>query len=77
MCEVIYKELEVGKKYFEPSLNIKNNDDFESFKFGVFLDGLVYDQVTGEIFYYYYDEDRFDLIEKILNENFEDNSKLS
>ena len=60
--------------YFEPSLNIKNNDDFESFKFGVFLDGLVYDQVTGEIFYYYYDEDRFDLIEKILNENFEDNS---
>ena len=22
--------------YFEPSLNIKNNDDFESFKFGVF-----------------------------------------
>ena len=63
--------------YFEPSLNIKNNDDFESFKFGVFLDGLVYDQVTGEIFYYYYDEDRFDLIEKILNENFEDNSKLS
>jgi len=55
--------------YFEPFLNVQKNDFFEPFKFGVFLDGLVYDQVTGEIFYYFYDQDRFELIEKILDEN--------
>ncbi len=51
---------------FEPGLNVKESVLFEPFKFGVFLDGLVYDQVTSEIFYYYYDKNRFDEIEGLL-----------
>ncbi len=54
--------------FFENNLNVKLNKSFEPFKFGVFLDGLVYDQVTGEIFYYYYEEDRFKVIQKIMND---------
>ncbi len=53
---------------FEPSLNIKNNKDFETFKFGLYLDGLVYDKLTGEIFYFYYTNSRYDKILEILNE---------
>ncbi len=40
--------------FFEPSLNAKSSDDFEPFKFGVYLDGLTLDKMTGEIFYFYY-----------------------
>ena len=32
--------------FFEKNINVKTNNSFEPFKFGVFLDGLVYDQVT-------------------------------
>jgi len=57
--------------FFEPSLNIQTSDDFEPFKFGVYKDGLVYDQMTGEVFYYYYDECRFEEVEQILEQPFE------
>lgn len=40
--------------FFEPSLNAKASEDFEPFKFGVYLDGLTLDKMTGEIFYFYY-----------------------
>ncbi|WP_019672502.1 anthranilate synthase component I family protein [Psychrobacter lutiphocae] len=40
--------------FFEPSLNAKASDYFEAFKFGVYLDGLTLDKMTGEIFYFYY-----------------------
>ena len=40
--------------FFEPSVNAKSSDDFEPFKFGVYLDGLTLDKMTGEIFYFYY-----------------------
>jgi len=40
--------------FFEPSLNAKSSEDFEPFKFGVYLDGLTLDKMTGEIFYFYY-----------------------
>ena len=53
---------------FEPTLDVKSNDSFESFKFGLYLDGLIYEQVTGEIFYYYYDENRFDQVKKLLEQ---------
>lgn len=44
--------------YFEPSLKLKEHKDFEAFKFGVYLDGLVLDKVTGELFYFYYERER-------------------
>lgn len=54
--------------FFEPHLNIKSSELFEPFKFGVFLDGLVYDQMTGEIFYYHYDQDRFEEVKALLEQ---------
>ena len=53
--------------FFEDNLNISKNKNFESFKFGVYLDGLVYDQMTGEIFYYYYEDNKIDILKAILN----------
>lgn len=52
--------------FFEKTLNVRSNPNFESFRFGLYLDGLIYDQVTGEIYYYYYDENRFDEIARLL-----------
>ncbi|MGP5494641.1 anthranilate synthase component I family protein [Psychrobacter celer] len=46
--------------FFEPSLNAKASDDFEPFKFGVYLDGLTLDKMTGEIFYFYYPTEQQD-----------------
>ena len=62
--------------FFEKNINVKTSNSFEPFKFGVFLDGLVYDQVTGEIFYYFYQDDRFKLIQKIMNDVEKVNEKL-
>ncbi|WP_201560382.1 anthranilate synthase component I family protein [Psychrobacter sp. NC44] len=58
--------------FFEPSLNAKASDDFEPFKFGVYLDGLTLDKMTGEIFYFYYptaqQENRIEQIKALLDE---------
>ena len=62
--------------YFENSLNIKKNKNFECFKFGIFLDGLIYDQMTGEIFYYFYEESRITEIEKILKKKLSSNKNV-
>ena len=43
--------------FFEPSLDAKTSEHFEPFKFGVYLDGLTLDKMTGEIFYFYYPTD--------------------
>ena len=48
--------------FFEDNLNITKNNNFESFKFGVYLDGLIFDQMTGEIFYYYYEDNKVDFL---------------
>ena len=54
--------------FFENNLNITKNSNFETFKFGVYLDGLIYDQMTGEVFYYYYEENKIEILEGILKE---------
>ncbi len=54
--------------YFEPSLNVLLNKKFDQFKFGAYKDGLVYDKITGEIYYFYFNKNRFDLIKKISKE---------
>jgi anthranilate synthase component 1 len=53
--------------FFEPTLQIRTSELFEPFKFGVYKDGLVYDQMTGEIFYYFYERNRFDDIAQLLH----------
>ena len=58
--------------FFEQSLTAKASEDFEPFKFGVYLDGLTLDKMTGEIFYFYYPTDqqsnRIEQIKALLDE---------
>ena len=56
-----------GVNLFEPSLEVTSSDMFEPFKFGVYLDGLVYDQMTGEVFYYYYGENRIEDVKALMS----------
>lgn len=62
--------------YFEPDLNIKPHPKFDTFVFGLYLDGVILDKITGEIYYFYYDDNRLDQIQnlkkfKVKNTNFE------
>ena len=51
---------------FEKSLNIKTHKFFPLFKFGVFLDGIVLDKLTNELYYFYYGKNRLEKIKKIM-----------
>ncbi|MDM8566051.1 anthranilate synthase component I family protein [Candidatus Halobeggiatoa sp. HSG11] len=52
--------------YFEPSLNLTEHDDFSTFKFGLYTDGLLYDTTTGTLTYYYFHKDRSEQVKSIL-----------
>ncbi|UJF25211.1 anthranilate synthase component I family protein [Suttonella sp. R2A3] len=52
--------------FFEPSVGAKASEHFQAFKFGLYLDGLTYDKMTGELFYFYYHDSRIELIEALL-----------
>jgi len=52
--------------YFEPSLELQTSDWFDGFRFGVYLDGLIYDKMTGEVIYFYYEDNRIDLVKEML-----------
>jgi len=61
--------------YFEPSIHSKVHKDFDQFMFGVYTDGLIYDKITDEVFYFYYQKDRSTIIhtmlkKKIVPQNF-------
>lgn len=51
-----------GMNYFEPSLQLPQHEDFDTFLFGLYLDGLVLDTMTAEVYYFYYEQDRIDEI---------------
>ncbi len=52
--------------YFEPSLHIKTHELFDQFMFGVYTDGLIFDKHTNEIFYFYHNLDRSNLLKRIM-----------
>ncbi len=52
--------------FFEPSLNLEEHPLFEVFKFGAYLDGLILDKVTGELFYFFYEKNRLKIVKKLL-----------
>ncbi len=62
--------------YFEPSLSLQKHDDFDTFRFGLFKDGLIYDKMTGELIYFYYDDSRIELISALLKEPYPGNGPL-
>lgn len=53
--------------YFEPTLHIKIHDLFDQFMFGVYTDGLIFDKLTNELFYFYYDTDRSSILRKVMH----------
>jgi anthranilate synthase component I len=50
--------------YFEETLNLKPHEKFSQFKFGIYKDGFIFDKLTGQIFYFYYDSPRDKTIEE-------------
>lgn len=54
-------------QYFEPSLALKASDDFDTFRFGLYKDGLILDKMTGEVTYFYYDNSRYDFLQTLIN----------
>ncbi|TSC87122.1 MAG: anthranilate synthase component I [Parcubacteria group bacterium Gr01-1014_8] len=53
--------------YFEPKVSVKVHDSFEQFMFGVYLDGLILDKLTNELFYFYYDNDRSGTLKEVMH----------
>jgi anthranilate synthase component 1 len=62
--------------YFEPTMNIQNSELFDAFRFGLFKDGLVMDKMTGELFYFYYEVNRIETIQALLNSPYPGNGNL-
>ncbi len=54
--------------FFESSFKVKIHKLFPQFLFGVYLDGLILDKVTGETFYFYYEKNRIEEIKKLLTD---------
>jgi len=52
--------------YMEPAINLPYHEEFDPFLFGVYTDGLVYDKATDELFYFYYDTNRYQEIESLI-----------
>lgn len=52
--------------YIEPTLSVKEHPDFDAFMFGVYTDGLIFDTLTGELSYFYYNTDRSDIVRELL-----------
>ncbi|HVA96824.1 MAG TPA: anthranilate synthase component I family protein [Candidatus Acidoferrales bacterium] len=62
--------------YFEPSIQVKVHDAFDQFMFGVYTDGLIYDKVTNELQYFYYDTNRLPMIKAIMQQKKPSKNKL-
>ena len=52
--------------YFEPKVSVKVHDLFEPFMFGVYTDGLIFDKLTNELFYFYHESNRIDVVKKMM-----------
>ncbi len=55
-----------SSEYLEPSLHLKEHAQFDRFMFGVYTDGYVFDKLTNELFYFYYDVDRSGLLKELM-----------
>jgi anthranilate synthase component I len=52
--------------YFEPTIHVKVHDKFDQFLFGVYTDGLIYDKLTNEVIYFYYEKNRSNIISAVM-----------
>ena len=57
-------------RFMEPSLkDLKEHPTFPSFSFALYLDGLIYNQLTGDCHYFYYGENKLDQIKALCQES--------
>jgi anthranilate synthase component 1 len=63
--------------YFETSVQVKIHDTFDQFCFGVYTDGLIYDKLTSDLHYFYYDKNRLPIIKDILKKKTFQQKKLN
>jgi len=61
----------------EPSVKVKSHPDFDRLKFGIYTDGLVYDKMTREIFYFYYKKNRLRLVKSYLAKESKETAAVS
>jgi anthranilate synthase component 1 len=52
--------------YMEPRVSLKVHDRFDPILFGVYTDGLVYDKLTGELFYFYHEANRSEYVKQMM-----------
>ena len=55
-----------ASNFFEPILELKHHNQFPSFLFAVYTDGLIYDTLTGEMTYFYYNQNRLAMVKEWL-----------
>lgn len=60
--------------YMEGAVNIKIHPLFDQFLLGCYTDGIVLDKLTNEIFYFYYDQDRSNILRKVIKSKIRDSS---
>ncbi|RDL43302.1 anthranilate synthase component I family protein [Marinomonas piezotolerans] len=63
--------------YFEPTLDLQASEMFDAFRFGLYKDGLILDKMTGEVFYFYYDQDRSEQVQALLDAPVPENGALT
>lgn len=68
--------------YFEPTLDLQASEMFDAFRFGLYKDGLILDKMTGEVFYFYYEDgegsqgNRVELVKAMMAESTPENGPL-
>lgn len=55
-----------ASNFFETVLALRWHKHFAPLFFGLYTDGLIYDKLTGEILYFYYNNNRMDLVKEYL-----------
>jgi len=60
--------------YFESSVRVKTHEYFAQFMFGVYTDGVIFDKVTNELFYFYYEKDRSNVLQQFIKQKKEKKS---
>ncbi len=60
--------------YFEPRLNVKSHPDFSTFTFGLYTDGLIYNNKTHQLSYFYTQQNRVVLIKRALSQKIKSTS---
>lgn len=53
--------------FFEPSLELEPHPLFDMFRFGLYKDGVIFDKLSGETTYFFYDHDRSQVIHELIS----------